>query len=197
MERGPFCSNGMYHKFLVKFLTIEKVHFHSKTFHLTAGNFGIVLASFNGPQQEETKRSLKESYQSQHYLWATATTKYQDTTRVTFRVNKQERNFFLSPITIALLTIGSSFLIVSSIGIGATFSPPAVMIISETTIVNQKILTQTRNHPKYLTHKLSGNLLPLPGKRLTFDSSSNINKSILQNKCMITLRTDDYTFELN
>ena len=138
----------MYHKFPVKFLTIEKVHFHSKTFHLTAGNFGIVLASFNGPQQEEKKKSLKESYQSQDNLWATATTKYQDTTRVTFRVKKQERNFFLSPITIALLTIGSSFLILSSIGIGATFSPPAVMIISETTIVNQKILIQTRNHPK-------------------------------------------------
>lgn len=49
----------------------------------------------------------------------------------TFRVKKQERNFLLSPITIALLIIGTSSLIASSIGTGAIFSPPAVMINSE------------------------------------------------------------------
>lgn len=50
---------------------------------------------------------------------------------ITFRVKKQERNFLLSPITIALLIIGTSSLIASSIGTGAIFSPPAVMINSE------------------------------------------------------------------
>ena len=46
------------------------------------------------------------------------------------RVKRTLRNFFLSPINIALATQGNCFLIVSSIGIGATFSPPAVMRIS-------------------------------------------------------------------
>jgi len=41
-----------------------------------------------------------------------------------------DKNFFLSPITMALLTIGSSFLTASSIGMGGTFSPPAVIIKS-------------------------------------------------------------------
>ena len=45
----------------------------------------------------------------------------------TIRVSKQERNFFLSPITMALLTTGSSLLMASSISVGATFSPPAVI----------------------------------------------------------------------
>lgn len=41
-----------------------------------------------------------------------------------------DKNFFLSPITMALLTIGSSFFTASSIGTGGTFSPPAVIIKS-------------------------------------------------------------------
>lgn len=48
----------------------------------------------------------------------------------TFRVKKQERNFLLSPITMALLIIATSSLIASSIGTGAIFSPPAVIINS-------------------------------------------------------------------
>ena len=46
------------------------------------------------------------------------------------RVKRTLRNFFLSPINIALATQGNCFLIVSSMGIGATFSPPAVIRIS-------------------------------------------------------------------
>jgi hypothetical protein len=50
----------------------------------------------------------------------------------TLRVSKQDRNFFLSPINIALLRIGTSTFNWSSIGTGAMFSPPAVMISSKT-----------------------------------------------------------------
>lgn len=50
---------------------------------------------------------------------------------LTLRVNRQERNFLLSPITIALLINGISALIDFSMGTGAIFSPPAVMINSK------------------------------------------------------------------
>ena len=45
-------------------------------------------------------------------------------------MRRTARNFFLSPISIQLLTHGNSSFTVSSISIGATFSPPAVMISS-------------------------------------------------------------------
>ena len=48
----------------------------------------------------------------------------------TLNVMKHERNFLLSPIKITFERQGSISLIVSSTGIGATFSPPAVMISS-------------------------------------------------------------------
>ena len=51
---------------------------------------------------------------------------------VTLSVSKHDKNFLLSPINIALLRIGTSTLSCSSIGTGAMFSPPAVMINSET-----------------------------------------------------------------
>ena len=50
---------------------------------------------------------------------------------LTLRVNKQERNFLLSPIIIALLINGISALIDFSMGTGGIFSPPAVMINSK------------------------------------------------------------------
>ena len=49
----------------------------------------------------------------------------------TFKVSRQEMNFFRSPINIALLTTGSSLFTTSSTTVGATFSPPAVMSISD------------------------------------------------------------------
>ena len=46
------------------------------------------------------------------------------------RVSRTLRNFRLSPISIALATHGKYFLMLSSIGMGAMFSPPAVIKIS-------------------------------------------------------------------
>ena len=46
---------------------------------------------------------------------------------LTLNVRNIVRNFFLSPIRIALEMQGSSFLTDSSMGTGATFSPPAVI----------------------------------------------------------------------
>lgn len=48
----------------------------------------------------------------------------------TFRVMSMDRNFLLSPINIQLDTQGRHSFTVSSIGTGAIFSPPAVMISS-------------------------------------------------------------------
>ena len=48
----------------------------------------------------------------------------------TFKVKKQERNFRLSPIKMQLEMHGNISFIFSSTGIGATFSPPAVIINS-------------------------------------------------------------------
>jgi hypothetical protein len=48
----------------------------------------------------------------------------------TFNVRRIERNFFLSPMTIALLIQGSCAFTSSSIETGAMFSPPAVIISS-------------------------------------------------------------------
>ena len=48
----------------------------------------------------------------------------------TLSVSRTARNFFLSPISIQPLMHGNSSLMVSSMRMGATFSPPAVMISS-------------------------------------------------------------------
>lgn len=48
----------------------------------------------------------------------------------TFKVSSMDRNFLWSPISMALLMSGSSVFTASSMGTGATFSPPAVMISS-------------------------------------------------------------------
>lgn len=48
----------------------------------------------------------------------------------TFKVSSMDRNFLWSPISMALLIIGSSIFTASSMGTGGTFSPPAVMINS-------------------------------------------------------------------
>ena len=45
----------------------------------------------------------------------------------TFSVMRTDKNFRLSPTTMQLLMQGSCSLIASSIGTGATFSPPAVI----------------------------------------------------------------------
>ena len=62
-------------------------------------------------------------------------TKYKNQTfqysqNITLIVSKHDRNFFLSPTTMALLMHGNIFLMVSSMMIGGTFSPPAVIISS-------------------------------------------------------------------
>lgn len=49
---------------------------------------------------------------------------------VTLRVSSMERNLSLSPISMALLMMGTSAFRASSIGTGGMFSPPAVMISS-------------------------------------------------------------------
>ena len=56
-------------------------------------------------------------------------------TRLTLSVSKHDRNFLLSPINMTLLNMGTSTFNCSSIGTGAMFSPPAVMMISETMIM--------------------------------------------------------------
>ena len=48
----------------------------------------------------------------------------------TLKVRKHVRNFFLSPIRTTLEMHGKADLMLSSIGTGATFSPPAVMMSS-------------------------------------------------------------------
>lgn len=48
----------------------------------------------------------------------------------TFRVSSMDRNFLWSPISMALLMMGSSIFTASSMGKGGMFSPPAVMINS-------------------------------------------------------------------
>ena len=62
---------------------------------------------------------------------------------LTFSVIRQEINFLLSPMRTALLINGACFLMWSSIGTGAMFSPPAVMINS------------IRNNIKYAKFKLA------------------------------------------
>ena len=60
----------------------------------------------------------------------------------TLKVRKTERNFCRSPMRMALAMHGNSVLMFSSIGTGATFSPPAVMINSffrpERSVTNQQ-----------------------------------------------------------
>ena len=61
-----------------------------------------------------------------------------------------DKNFFLSPISIQLLTHGRCSLTVSSIGTGGIFSPPAV-IISSVNVPKTKHELQIYNavvHPK-------------------------------------------------
>lgn len=53
-------------------------------------------------------------------------------THVTFSVRRMLRNLALSPTNMALLMMGIVSLTRFSMGTGATFSPPAVMMISET-----------------------------------------------------------------
>ena len=52
--------------------------------------------------------------------------------KITFSVINIDKNFFLSPTNMQLLTTESCSFTKSSMGTGATFSPPAVMINSET-----------------------------------------------------------------
>lgn len=54
-------------------------------------------------------------------------------------VSSMERNFLLSPISMALLMSGMASLTASSMGTGGIFSPPAVMISS-------RIKTETSLH---------------------------------------------------
>ena len=53
-------------------------------------------------------------------------------THITFSVRRMLRNLALSPTNMALLMMGIVSLTRFSMGTGATFSPPAVMMISET-----------------------------------------------------------------
>ena len=50
---------------------------------------------------------------------------------LTLMVSSMDRNFLLSPISMALLISGTASFTASSIGTGGMFSPPAVMISSE------------------------------------------------------------------
>lgn len=52
---------------------------------------------------------------------------------ITLMVSSIDRNFLLSPISMALLMSGTASLTASSMGTGGMFSPPAVMISSEKT----------------------------------------------------------------
>lgn len=54
-------------------------------------------------------------------------------------VSSMDRNFLLSPISMALLISGTASLTASSMGTGGMFSPPAVMISSK---------NQTQAHTK-------------------------------------------------
>ena len=67
---------------------------------------------------------------------------------LTFSVRSMERNFFLSPTSIALLMIATSSLTESSIGTGGMFSPPAVIIISakENEFLHKQTNKQTTNN---------------------------------------------------
>lgn len=58
----------------------------------------------------------------------------------TFMVSSIDRNFLLSPISMALLMSGTASLTASSMGMGGMFSPPAVMISSEKTHTQGKDL---------------------------------------------------------
>lgn len=49
----------------------------------------------------------------------------------TLMVSSMERNFLLSPISMALLISGTASFTASSMGTGGMFSPPAVMISSK------------------------------------------------------------------
>jgi len=74
---------------------------------------------------------------------------------VVFNVIRQVRNFFLSPMTVALETMSfSSYLMLSSIGTGGMFSPPAVIISSFSLPVIHRYpslsifpTSPVRNHP--------------------------------------------------
>jgi hypothetical protein len=63
----------------------------------------------------------------------------------TFSVSSIDKNFLLSPTNIQLLTQGKCSFTTSSMGTGATFSPPAVIKISENqSTVNQTLEKQTK-----------------------------------------------------
>lgn len=64
-------------------------------------------------------------------IHATLLEKSEQLQQITFKVKSMDKNFFLSPISMALLMMGSSFFTASSMGTGGTFSPPAVMINSK------------------------------------------------------------------
>ncbi len=69
--------------------------------------------------------------------------------QITFRVKSIDKNFLLSPMSMALLMIGSSLFTASSMGTGGTFSPPAVMISSEWregTLTLRLFMTQNRDN---------------------------------------------------
>lgn len=61
------------------------------------------------------------------YLWH----QVQVLLSLTLMVSSMDRNFLLSPISMALLISGTASFTASSIGTGGMFSPPAVMISSE------------------------------------------------------------------
>ena len=64
----------------------------------------------------------------------------------TLSVSRHDKNFFLSPTTIALLMQLNILLMVSSMMMGGTFSPPAVMINSLMRPVTWEINYQSMKH---------------------------------------------------
>ena len=68
-----------------------------------------------------------DRHQSTDVFVSSSEGKSVESSRTTLKVRNIVRNFFLSPIRIALEIHGSSFLTASSIGTGAMFSAPAVI----------------------------------------------------------------------
>lgn len=77
-----------------------------------------------------------------------------------------ERNFLLSPMSMQLDICGSSAFTASSIGTGATFSPPAVMSSSAIYMSMPSICMRGGNNAQEKTS-------------LTFDSASNEEEAVL------------------
>ncbi len=106
-----------------------KKHIKSCFLHLTHTQ-ALILQEKDGPCQFQ--KSFRKNWAGKHgesiinyptYLVGTSVA----LSTSVLKVRKQERNFLLSPMRMTLEMQGSSLLMASSMGTGATFSPPAVI----------------------------------------------------------------------